>query len=131
MRWLSGLQDRDKPQCAVQSMRYSDMCAVQSMRWLSSLQDRDIELLELMEQHRQLQVSFSADDPRQVRRLADQSKPTCRQHAIDSLIHQYCLRLWPCGQYTSELYFHELSFASYTLTWIDGTVRLEIMSSRE
>ena len=36
-------------------------CAVQSMRWLSSLQDRDIELLELMEQHRQLQVgSFAA-----------------------------------------------------------------------
>ncbi len=27
------------------------------MRWLSSLQDRDIELLELMEQHKQLQVT--------------------------------------------------------------------------
>ena len=36
----------------------SDMTSagVQSMRWLSSLQDRDIELLELMEQHKQLQV---------------------------------------------------------------------------
>ena len=32
------------------------LSAVQSLRWLSSLQDRDIELLELMEQHRQLQV---------------------------------------------------------------------------
>ena len=30
---------------------------MQSMRWLSSLQDRDIELLELMEQHKQLQVT--------------------------------------------------------------------------
>jgi len=30
---------------------------LQSMRWLSSLQDRDIELLELMEQHKQLQVT--------------------------------------------------------------------------
>ena len=41
---------------------------MQSMRWLSSLQDRDIELLELMEQHKQLQVKtahpFIADSMR-------------------------------------------------------------------
>ncbi len=47
--WLSDRKAQSHP---------PNSCAgVQSMRWLSSLQDRDIELLELMEQHRQLQVT--------------------------------------------------------------------------
>ena len=75
------------------------------MRWLSSLQDRDIELLELMEQHRQLQVSFLADDPRQVV-FTHHSKSTCRRHAMDSLVHLFCLRLWHSGLHTPEVSFY-------------------------
>ena len=102
------------------------------MRWLSSLQDRDIELLELMEQHRQLQVSFVADDPRQVRRLAHRIKPTCRRHAIDCLIHPYRSRLWPSGLCMLGFYFHELMRRQHTdLEHGGGNIVLGVVSPRQ
>lgn len=54
------------------------------MRWLSSLQDRDIELLELMEQHKQLQVK--AAHPL----IAD----SMRGHQPDSSVRSTSI---PCG----------------------------------
>ena len=57
---------------------------MQSMRWLSSLQDRDIELLELMEQHKQLQVK--AAHPL----IAD----SMRGHQPDSSVRSTSI---PCG----------------------------------